>query len=68
MKKVDARGLSCPTPLVMTIEAMKHEDVFDVLIDDEVAKENILRMLKGKFNMSPIFEEKNGEIIIHVKK
>lgn len=68
MKTVDARGLSCPTPLIMTIEAMKHADIFDVLIDDEVARENILRMLKDKYKLEPLVDENNEEITIHVKK
>ncbi len=68
MKKVDARGLSCPTPLIMTIQALKLESEFDVIIDDEVARENILRMLKEKHGMEPAIDRDGEEITIHVKK
>lgn len=45
MKRIDARGLSCPQPVILTKKALEglNEDHLEVLTDDPVAKENILR-------------------------
>lgn len=44
MKKIDARGLSCPQPVVLVQNAIKSGSKnLEVLVDLEVAKENILR-------------------------
>lgn len=44
MKTVDARGLSCPEPVIQTKNAMASgEAAYEVLVDNVVAKENISR-------------------------
>ncbi len=46
---VDARGLSCPVPVVMTktaLEAMGTGEL-TVLLDEEVAKENVSRLARS---------------------
>lgn len=40
---VDARGLSCPEPVVRTKKAYEEYQNFTVLVDSETAKENIIR-------------------------
>ncbi len=40
---VDARGLSCPEPVVRTKKAFEKHNAFDVLVDNETAKENVTR-------------------------
>ena len=51
---LDARGLSCPQPLILTTRALKQSDApFDVLVDDVVARENILRMLADRYGLTP---------------
>ena len=42
---VDARGLSCPQPVILTFNAIKRtaEDELTVLVDTETAKENTIR-------------------------
>ena len=45
---VDARGLSCPEPVILAKnEADKGTKEFTVLVDIEVAKENVTRMLEN---------------------
>ena len=40
MKRVDARGLSCPEPVIQTKNAMaSKEAAYEVLVDNVVAKE-----------------------------
>lgn len=44
MKKIDARGLSCPEPVIMTKNAMaSREAAYEVLVDNVTAKENVTR-------------------------
>lgn len=44
MKKIDARGLSCPEPVIMTKNAMaSREAAYEVLVDNVTAKENVSR-------------------------
>lgn len=65
---VDARGLSCPTPLIMTLQALKKADSFDVIVDNEVSKENILRTLAEKYSLHPEVVEEGEEVTIRVRK
>ncbi len=50
MSEVDARGLSCPIPVVKTKKAMETspEDTLTVLVDTETAKENVTRLASGR--------------------
>lgn len=43
--KIDARGLSCPQPVILTQQAMeKKESPIEVLVDTVTARENVARM------------------------
>ena len=44
--KVDTRGLSCPVPVIKTKQALEKSDRSEVvvLLDEEVAKENVTRL------------------------
>ncbi|CCU79698.1 hypothetical protein HSACCH_01530 [Halanaerobium saccharolyticum subsp. saccharolyticum DSM 6643] len=47
MKKVDARGRSCPEPVVMTKEALENsQEDLEILVGEEVAKENVSRFVR----------------------
>ena len=47
---IDARGLSCPMPVVMTQKAVREEApaVLEVLVDAQVAVENITRYARSQ--------------------
>lgn len=68
MQIVDARGLSCPTPLIMTLQALKTNQEIEVIVDNEVAFENITRTVSEKFNIVPHVERRGEEIVIRLKK
>lgn len=69
MQTIDARGLSCPQPLILTTRAMQQSDApFDVLIDDAVARENILRMLAERYGLHPAVESSGAEMRILVRR
>lgn len=42
---VDARGLSCPQPVLLTLDALKKgkDKEVNVLVDTDTSKENVLR-------------------------
>ncbi|EOD01184.1 SirA-like protein [Caldisalinibacter kiritimatiensis] len=66
---VDARGRSCPEPVVMTKNALDNYDgeKIQVLVDAMVAVENIKRFVEGRgFNVE--VEEKDEEYIITINK
>lgn len=48
--QVDARDLSCPQPVLMTIDAIKAEEKgeIEVLVDTETSKENVSRAAENK--------------------
>lgn len=45
VKKIDARGLSCPQPVLMTLKEMESmgKGEIVVLVDNDTAKENVAR-------------------------
>lgn len=46
---VDARGLSCPLPVLKTKEAIeKGDEKIEVLVDNNTALENVTRLAKSK--------------------
>lgn len=67
-KIVDARGRSCPEPVIMTKNAIDNNETdLEVLVDTNVAVENITRFVKSKgFNIS--VEENNGEFKLKINR
>lgn len=45
-EKIDARGRSCPEPVILTNKKMKElgKGLLEVLVDTETAKENVSRL------------------------
>ncbi|HUL30979.1 MAG TPA: sulfurtransferase TusA family protein [Thermodesulfobacteriota bacterium] len=43
--KIDARGLSCPQPVILTSKKIKEleKGVFEVLVDTDTSRENVSR-------------------------
>jgi TusA-related sulfurtransferase len=67
-KKIDARGLSCPQPVVLASRAIREGvDALEVIVDNEVSKENLLRLAK-KYNMRADVKEANQDIVIQIAK
>lgn len=48
--RVDARGLSCPQPVVLTIKKMKElgGGRFEVIVDTGTSRDNIARLAKNE--------------------
>lgn len=49
MVEVDARGLSCPEPIMLTAEALKGANgPIKVLVSEPVQKENVIKYAKSQ--------------------
>ncbi|HPS57614.1 MAG TPA: sulfurtransferase TusA family protein [Spirochaetota bacterium] len=67
-EKIDARGLSCPQPVVLTQQAIKKGlTEFQVIVDTGVAKENVLRCVE-KNSLSGSAAADGDSFIISVSK
>lgn len=67
-KRIDARGLSCPQPVVLTQKVLKEGFiVLEVIVDNEVSKENILRLVK-KNGMTAELHKEGDDIVITIEK
>lgn len=49
-KTLDARGLACPAPVLMTKDAVEknNPEILSVLVDNEAASENVARFLESR--------------------
>lgn len=48
MEKIDARGRSCPEPVIMVQKQFKTSGEFEVLVDNACAVQNITRFAENK--------------------
>lgn len=65
MERVDARGKSCPLPVIETkkvLENMK-EGTVEVLVDNAIAVQNLCKMAEQK-KMKAVSEKKNEDLYI----
>lgn len=59
-KIVDARGLSCPEPVIQAknaFERLAQGEELTILVDTEVAKENVARFIKSKGGQVNVSQE-----------
>ncbi len=56
---VDARGLSCPEPVILTLSAIKRleKGEIEILVDTDTSKENVIRASSSM-----------GWIVLEIKK
>jgi len=61
---VDARGLPCPQPVILTRQALlRHDDVV-CIVDNETSQHNVTRMA-AKMGLSPTVETQGDDIHLH---
>lgn len=68
-KMVDARGLLCPEPVLLTKKAIENQSsgTINVLVDNNAAKENVTRLAKKmgwNVNVTP---QENDYLLIILK-
>lgn len=68
--KVDAKGLACPMPVIKTKKALESivEGTVEVVVDNNVPKENILKFAKSINCKAEVLKNKEGEIVISIEK
>jgi selenium metabolism protein YedF len=62
---VDARGLSCPQPVIETRKAMREGGALTVIVDNDTAQKNVTRMAE-KSGHSVQAEQKDDGIYLHI--
>ncbi len=68
--KVDARGLSCPQPVLMTLDEIKtgNTNEIEILLDTETSKENVSRAATSQgWEVADVSEE-GDEYKITIRK
>ena len=70
IKTVDARGLSCPQPVMLTSKVIKklNKGVIEVLVDSGTARENVSRLGKNSGWTVTVEEQPEGSYRIVLKK
>ncbi len=66
-KQLDARGLACPQPVILTRKALAQADemVLTVLVDNGIAKENLLRLAASLgYDANARGEEREMQVVI----
>jgi selenium metabolism protein YedF len=70
VKKVDARGQACPKPVIMTKNVLDdgESDKLVTIVDNEVAKENVIKLVKSLKYSYEVEKRGNNEFYIHISK
>ncbi len=64
---LDCTGLACPQPVLRTKEALESGAVqLRVRVDNEAAKNNVLRFARSQGHQAMASEEGNGRFLLHV--
>ncbi len=64
---IDARGLTCPQPVVLTKKALEEADEVTTIVDNETAKANVTRLAVSQGYQVSIEDKKDG-IYLHLTK
>lgn len=70
MKTIDARGKTCPLPLILTKKAITEaapEETLEILVDNEISMKNVSRFLEDN-GMKTNIESKGSVYHIYVNK
>jgi tRNA 2-thiouridine synthesizing protein A len=70
IKTVDARGLSCPQPPMLTQEALQKmgKGTVEVLVDADTARENVSRLARNSGWNVTVEDQADGSYRIILKK
>ncbi|MDO4961076.1 MAG: sulfurtransferase TusA family protein [Eubacteriales bacterium] len=68
MKTLDARGLSCPEPVIMIRNAMASKDAaYQIIVDNAVSRENVTRFAEHQGYKVDVTEA-DGEFTLNITK
>ncbi|MGC8781670.1 MAG: sulfurtransferase-like selenium metabolism protein YedF [Anaerolineae bacterium] len=66
-KTVDARGLACPQPVILTRAALQDADAVLAIVDNETARQNVTRMAE-KAGWSVQAEARDDGIYLNIRR
>lgn len=68
-KEIDARGMACPQPVIMTKKALEERDTTQLvtIVDNVIARDNVLK-LAGHLQFSASVTETEGNFFITIEK
>lgn len=68
MKKIDARGLSCPEPVIMIRQAMaSKEAAYEITVDNVASRENVTRYAEHQGYKVEV-KDTDGEYTLKITK
>ncbi|MER1993102.1 MAG: sulfurtransferase TusA family protein [Eubacteriales bacterium] len=68
MAAIDARGLSCPEPVILISRAMKSgESAYEIIVDNRVSRENVTRYAEHQ-GYTVSVTEADGEFTLSIRK
>lgn len=68
MSLIDARGLSCPEPVILIQRAMAgKEDAYEIVVDNPTSRENVTRYAEHQ-GYTVTYTEAGGEYTLSIKK
>jgi TusA-related sulfurtransferase len=68
MTTIDARGLSCPEPVILISQAMKSgENAYEIIVDNRVSRENVTRFAEHQ-GYAVSVSESDGEFTLSIRK
>ena len=68
MKQLDARGLSCPEPVILIRQAMQSgADAYEMIVDNHAAKENVTRYAEHQ-GYTVTARQEGGDITLTMRK
>ena len=68
VKQIDARGLDCPKPVILTKKALEETDNISILVDNEVARDNVRRFGEnGGYDVTILENSKGIELFLKNK-
>ena len=68
MTTIDARGLSCPEPVILISRAMKSgESAYEIIVDNRVSRENVTRYAEHQ-GYTVSVTEADGEFTLSIRK
>ena len=68
MKQLDARGLSCPEPVIMIRKAMQSkEQAYEITVDNPASRENVTRFAEHQGYRVSV-KENGGEYTLSITR
>ena len=68
MTTIDARGLSCPEPVILISQAMNSgENAYEIIVDNRVSRENVTRFAEHQ-GYAVSVSEADGEFTLSIRK